>query len=173
MVFILPISGEIAKAKWRNLRDTFRKELSKIPTKRSGEEGGIITESKWAYFKCMAFLKDQFKKRELQGNVPVRSQPTSDDEDTPNTPTSLPPDPVEDEPESPSQIFVPPLNTKETSPPHSLPASQRKKSKVNNASAAQKLMKLEEEKLQIFKERNLASRSSEDPDYHFLMRGGI
>nr|CAI5845001.1 unnamed protein product [Callosobruchus analis] len=59
-------TSEIAKTKWRGLRDTFRKELSKNPKKRSGDEGGIIKESKWAYFKSMEFLKDQFQKRHLQ-----------------------------------------------------------------------------------------------------------
>lgn len=81
------------------MRDTFRKELSNNPKKRSGDEGGIIKESKWAYFKSMEFLKDQFKKRQLQGNIP--SEPTID-EDIQNSSTTFYPDP-ESEPESQTQ----------------------------------------------------------------------
>lgn len=39
---------------------------------------------------------------------------------------------------------------------------------MNNATAVKKLMMLEEQKIQMFKERKSASRN-EDPDYHFLM----
>lgn len=39
---------------------------------------------------------------------------------------------------------------------------------MNNSTAVKQLMILEEKKLQIFKERNLASRN-EDPHYHILI----
>nr|CAI5817616.1 unnamed protein product [Callosobruchus analis] len=113
----LNTSSEIAKTKWRGLRDTFRKELSKNPKKRSGDEGGIIKESKWAYFKSMEFLKDQFQKRHLQGNVPRSIVPSSDDED------SFSPS-VEDEQESQTETLVPPQDTRdETPPPQTLHAN--------------------------------------------------
>ncbi|KAF6198008.1 hypothetical protein GE061_007753 [Apolygus lucorum] len=106
----------------------------------------------------------------LQGNIPRSTQPTSDDEDTQNSPISFLADPAEDEPESQTQTLVLPQNTRdEAMPPQTFAVPQKRIAKVNNASSIQKLMKLEEEKLKIFKERNLASRSSEDPDYHFLM----
>lgn len=164
--FFSLISGEAAKTKWRGLRDTFRKELSKNPKKRSGDEGGIIKESKWAHFKSMEFLKDQFQKRQLQGNVPSE---TTFDADAQNSTTTFSPDPPENEPESQTQTVESPQNTtNETTPPQNFAAPQKKIAKMNNATAVKKLMMLEEQKIQMFKERNSASRN-EDPDYHFLM----
>lgn len=52
------------------MRDTFRKEFNKLQKKKSGSEGGLIKESTWCYFQSMTFLKDQFQKRKLEGNVP-------------------------------------------------------------------------------------------------------
>lgn len=166
--FFSLISGEAAKTRWRGLRDTFRKELSKNPKKRSGDEGGIIKESKWAYFKSMEFLKDQFQKRQLQGNVP--SETTFDENlNLMNSTTTFSPDPPENEPESQTQTLESPQNTtNETTPPQNFAAPQKKIAKMNNATAVKKLMMLEEQKIQMFKERNSASRN-EDPDYHFLM----
>nr|CAI5841776.1 unnamed protein product [Callosobruchus analis] len=105
-------------------------------------------------------------KRHLQGNVPRSTVPSSDDED------SFSPS-VEDEPESQTETLVPPQDTRdETPPPQTLHANfavpQKKVAKVSNANVVRQLMKLEEEKLQMFRERNPASRN-EDPDYHFLM----
>ncbi|XP_026819314.1 uncharacterized protein LOC113557978 [Rhopalosiphum maidis] len=137
-------NSEAAKTKWRGLRDTFRKELSKNPKKRSGDEGGIIKESRWVYFKSMEFLKDQFQKRQLQGNV---SSETTFDVDTQNLTTTFSPDPDDpDDPDNENLMIKSPQNTTNTTtPPQNL-----------------------KQKLQFFKEKNSASRN-EDPDYHFLM----
>ncbi|XP_064100404.1 transcription factor Adf-1-like [Macrobrachium nipponense] len=115
----LNTSSESAKTKWRGLRDTFRKELAKNPTKRSGDEGGIIKEYKWAYFKTMEFLKDQFQKRKLQGNVPSEA---TFDEDTQNSTTIFSPDPPEIEPESQTQTGESPQNTTNETPPQNFAA---------------------------------------------------
>lgn len=117
----------------------------------------------------MEFLKDQFQKRELQGNVPVltQTQPTCDDEDNPNS-NIVPPDPAEDE--SGSSRALSPLNTTdETTTPQTFAAPQKRVTKMNNATVMKKLMKLEEEKLKVYKERNNSAFRDEDPDYHFLM----
>ncbi|XP_026816455.1 uncharacterized protein LOC113555989 [Rhopalosiphum maidis] len=158
---------EAAKTKWRGLRDTFRKELSKNPKKRSGDEGGIIKESRWVHFKSMEFLKDQFQKRQLQGNV---SSETTFDVDTQNSTTTFSPDPDDpDDPDNENLMIKSPQNTPNTTtPPQNLSASQKKVAKMNNANAVKQLMILEEQKLQFFKEKNSASRN-EDLDYHFLM----
>lgn len=159
------IPGEAAKTKWRGLRDTFRKELSKNSKKRSGDEGGMVKESTWAHFKSMEFLKDQFQKRQLQGNVP--SETTFDD--TQNSATTVSLDPSENEHESQSPTVESPQNTtNETTPTQNFAAPPRKIAKINNATAVNKLLMLEEQKIQMFKDRNLTSRN-EDPDYHFLM----
>lgn len=151
------------------MRDTFRKECSKIPKKRSGDEGGITNEPKWAYYKSLEFLKDTMHKRKLQGNV---MSETRFDDDTHNSSTAVPPDPDDppaNEPDSETQTIESHQNTaKETTPPHSFKPPNKKIAKMTNASAVKKLVMLEQEKIQMFKERNYASRN-EDPDYHFLM----
>lgn len=147
------------------MRDTFRKELAKTPKKRSGDEGGVIKESKWAYFKCMEFLKDQFQRRQLQGNVP---NVAIFDEDIQNSTTTFPPDPTEVENESQAQSLESSQNITNETPTLNYDTPQRKIAKMNNATVVKKLMMLEEQKIQIFKERNSASLN-QDPDYHFLM----
>ena len=125
--FFSLISGESAKTKLRGLRETFCKELAKNPTKRSGDEGGIIKESKWAYFKSMEFLKDQFQKRKLQGNVPSEA---TFEEDTQNSTTTFSPDPPEIEPESQTQTGESPQNTTNKTAPRNFAAPQKKKGQV-------------------------------------------
>lgn len=65
------------------MRDTFRKELNKLPKTRSGQEGEVAKESKWPYFQNMLFLKDQFTGRKLQSSIletEINAQPGIDDE---------------------------------------------------------------------------------------------
>ncbi|KAL4111821.1 hypothetical protein QTP88_015706 [Uroleucon formosanum] len=115
----------------------------------------------------MEFLKDQFQKRQLQGNV---SSETTFDVDTQNSTTSFSPDPNDpDDPDDQNLMTKSPQNTTNTTTPtQNLSAPQKKVAKMNNATAVKQLMMLEEQKLQFFKEKNSASRN-EDPDYHFLM----
>ncbi|KAF5274422.1 hypothetical protein FQR65_LT04338 [Abscondita terminalis] len=40
-------TADAAKNKWKNLRDTFRKELAKIPKPKSGDGGTFTLESRW------------------------------------------------------------------------------------------------------------------------------
>ncbi|KAJ8977834.1 hypothetical protein NQ317_011918 [Molorchus minor] len=70
------------KGRWRGLRDTFRKELSKLPKKRSGDEGGPTIKPAWPYYENLLFLKDQFASRTLNSNIPdVNSVGNSDTEE--------------------------------------------------------------------------------------------
>lgn len=57
------------RTKWKNLRDTFSKELKKMPVKRSGDEG-TSWKSSWPYFQNLYFLKDKFIPRPSSGNLP-------------------------------------------------------------------------------------------------------
>ncbi|KAK9686389.1 Alcohol dehydrogenase transcription factor Myb/SANT-like [Popillia japonica] len=59
------------KAKWKNLRDTFRREFRKIPILRSGDSGGTVYEVSWPYYKSLLFLKDQFISRNRVSNIQV------------------------------------------------------------------------------------------------------
>ncbi|CAH1997432.1 unnamed protein product [Acanthoscelides obtectus] len=68
---------EVVKTKWRNLRDTFQKELKKITVHRSGDPGSPTLTNytgKWVYFNDLWFLKDVMKPRETEGNCPEESQ---------------------------------------------------------------------------------------------------
>ncbi|XP_022830914.1 uncharacterized protein LOC111359557 [Spodoptera litura] len=53
------------KKKWRGLRDTFGIELKKIDSKILSGEATTDTESKWAHYKHMLFLRDIMKKRSI------------------------------------------------------------------------------------------------------------
>lgn len=57
------VSTDVAKSKWKHLRDNFRNELKK--TYRSKCDGGGSTEhdSKWVWFKSLFFLRDQMNSR--------------------------------------------------------------------------------------------------------------
>lgn len=112
------------------MRDTFRKKLSKNPKKRSGDEGGTIKKSRWVYFKSMELLKDQFQKRQLEGNVPSEMVCTFD-VDTQNSITTFSTnlDDPDDENESKSQtqiIKFPQNTTNKTTPPQNFAALRKK-----------------------------------------------
>lgn len=125
------------------------------------ESSKSLNGSRWVHFKSMEFLKDQFQKRQLQGNVPSE---TTFDADTQNSPTTFSPDPDDE-----NLMIKSPQNTMNTTrPPQNFAAPQKKNAKMNNATAVKQLMMIEEHKLQFFKEKNSFSRN-EDPDYHFLM----
>ncbi|KAF6215850.1 hypothetical protein GE061_000185 [Apolygus lucorum] len=64
---------EEVKAKWKNLRDNFNKELKKIPTQRSGDGGEqenyFEYPGKWQHFTQLLFLKDVLIPRVTEGNL--------------------------------------------------------------------------------------------------------
>lgn len=69
--FILYFLGNLVRSKWKTLRDTFRKELKKMPMKRSGDGASeTVWKSSWAHFESLYFLKDQFTARKSTGNLP-------------------------------------------------------------------------------------------------------
>ncbi|XP_053979757.1 uncharacterized protein LOC128896642 [Hylaeus anthracinus] len=56
------VSTDVAKSKWKHLRDNFRNELKK--TYRGKCEGGANEhDSKWVWFKSLFFLRDQMNSR--------------------------------------------------------------------------------------------------------------
>lgn len=110
------------------------------------------------------------QKRKLQGNV--MSETTLFDYDTQTSPTAVSPDPVDFPPNesgSETQTLESYQNTaKHTTPPESFKAPNKKIARMSNATAVKKLVMLEEQKIQMYKDRTSASQN-EDPDYHFLM----
>ncbi|XP_045473601.1 uncharacterized protein LOC123680014 [Harmonia axyridis] len=63
---------ETVKGRWKNLRDTFNRELKKVHKSRSGEEasGPCRYKGTWCYFEDMDFLKRILTPRETEGNLP-------------------------------------------------------------------------------------------------------
>ncbi|XP_055590271.1 uncharacterized protein LOC129742397 [Uranotaenia lowii] len=64
-------TSDSAKKKWKNLRDTFSKELRKIPESRSGDASRLNFEAytTWPCFESMVFLRHQLKPRKSGGNL--------------------------------------------------------------------------------------------------------
>ncbi|KAL4113372.1 hypothetical protein QTP88_017004 [Uroleucon formosanum] len=65
------ISADGAKKKWQNLRDTYAKELKKIPKPLSGADADNEPEyaGTWPYFESLSFLKVILKPRKQDGNI--------------------------------------------------------------------------------------------------------
>lgn len=72
-------TGDKVKAKWKYVREQFRRELAKQGKPRSGDAAGVKVESNWKYFKELLFLKDQFTPRQTTSNLKIA---------TPNSPES-------------------------------------------------------------------------------------
>ncbi|KAG5893037.1 hypothetical protein JTB14_026589 [Gonioctena quinquepunctata] len=70
----MKLVGDVVRQKWRGLRDTFRKELSKLDQKRSGDGADDEPQSKWQYFKNMLFIKDQFAPRQTIDTIENATQ---------------------------------------------------------------------------------------------------
>ncbi|XP_045474622.1 transcription factor Adf-1-like [Harmonia axyridis] len=62
---------EAVKGKWKNLLDTFNRELKKVHKSRSGEEanGPCRYKGTWCYFEEMYFLKRILTPRKTKGNL--------------------------------------------------------------------------------------------------------
>lgn len=67
------LAGELAKSKWKHLRDNFRNELKKTYRGKQSSDGGspsgIEHESKWVWFKNLQFLRDQMNSRVIGCNI--------------------------------------------------------------------------------------------------------
>ncbi|MEE6463597.1 hypothetical protein FKM82_005967 [Ascaphus truei] len=55
------ISGDVLRMQWKNLCDSYRRELKKIKVPRSGDAGSTAEEhtSSWPHFQTIEFLKVQ------------------------------------------------------------------------------------------------------------------
>ncbi|KAG8275832.1 hypothetical protein J6590_077863 [Homalodisca vitripennis] len=74
-LFIL-VTGETVKGKWKNLRDTFRRELKKVPGYRSGSDGDQAPKytGHWPYFERMLFLRGVMTPRPTDSNMSVTDE---------------------------------------------------------------------------------------------------
>ncbi|KYM89794.1 hypothetical protein ALC53_02106 [Atta colombica] len=77
------VSTDVAKSKWKHLRDNFRNELKKTYRGKCDGIGGTEHDSKWVWFKSLFFLRDQMNSRVIGcalsqncvGAVGMRSSP--------------------------------------------------------------------------------------------------
>ncbi|KAJ8977064.1 hypothetical protein NQ317_017226 [Molorchus minor] len=168
------------KGRWRGLRDTFRKELSKLPKKRSGDEGGPTIKPAWPYYENLLFLKDQFASRTLNSNIPdVNSVGNSDTEENEDAIETVTQDTFEAEDHNSTQdICSIPDESQTPTDNVNLPnkgASENlqtsKRLKKTNSGAIDQLINIEKEKLAEFKRKvhQLSSHTNIDADYNFLI----
>ncbi|CAG4979451.1 unnamed protein product [Parnassius apollo] len=78
---VIAFPSETAKKKWKNLRDTFIKELKKIPKPRSGADADNEPKytGTWPYFESMSFLIVILKPRKTEGNIVTKTDSNSRD----------------------------------------------------------------------------------------------
>ncbi|XP_031358174.1 uncharacterized protein LOC116181869 [Photinus pyralis] len=69
-MFFFTSNFTLAKSHWKRLRETFKKKLLEMPSKRSGDgvEDDDSEHSDWPYFQSLLFLKDQCLPRQSTGN---------------------------------------------------------------------------------------------------------
>lgn len=67
----IKITGDEAKSKWKNLKDKYRKLVSKIPYVPSGSDGTSTncSTNKWRFFNYMTFVKDVVSPGQTFGNL--------------------------------------------------------------------------------------------------------
>lgn len=77
------VPADVAKSKWKHLRDNFRNELKKTYRGKCDGIGGTEHDSKWVWFKSLFFLRDQMNSRVIGcalsqncvGTISMRSSP--------------------------------------------------------------------------------------------------
>lgn len=157
------------KTKWRNLRDTFRVILAKCKGAPSGSSGDLCVQPTWPYYQQMLFLKDHMQHRPSSGSLQkstkvsisaARSHANSEvadmldieildssDFDIPFSSFGS----QEDIESSTNEVFSP------------VPKKKNKKTHWTD-----QIVEIEQNKLEIFKERANAENEENDEDWHFF-----
>ena len=151
------------------MRDTFRKELTKRPTIRSGQGGGTTKGSTWLYFQSMMFLKDQFVSRNILSSIPDLEMETQS-EDNNKEPQDL----AEEDSDADTNLTQNKTSEVETENPIESPSIPPpvKRAKTVKLNAIEKLLDIEQQKLKEFKKKvevSSTEKITQDADYHFLM----
>lgn len=167
-MYIVYVSVDDLKKKWRGLRDTFRKELKKSFTTISVEPTDNEKQSKWPYFKSLLFLKDTMNMGDLKNNIPnisdcdINSDPelkTESISDTPLSPKSASVDVDVD-------AVSPPQRTKHSSKLKFKFPPKRKKfnqHKSDDESGDQELLQIKKKKFKY------NGKNTNESDVQFLM----
>ncbi|CAG4946603.1 unnamed protein product [Parnassius apollo] len=149
------------KKKWKNLRDTYSKELKKIPKSRSGDSFSNY-EPAWKYFTLLGFLKDEYMHLTAESNLDVGDSEIIDsgDDDDISVEVLL------------NEVRSPPSPTRTSSPMEpSTSSSKRKRQNIQDIRA--EYLEIEKKKPKILENdisRNIPVDSeNKTGDYYFLM----
>lgn len=160
--------GETVKAKWQNLRDTFRRECNKQQC-NTGDGTPDVISSQWKFYENMTFLKDTIMPRQTICNI----QKEINEEDPSSPENSLSNDMVHEEEKlenhnTPKESIVRP----DLSSVYSNIQTPSKRKKFKNNPIAD-LIEIEKQKLKRFdtiKDNTEKSDNyKDDEDFHFLM----
>jgi len=165
----------MAKSKWKNSKDTFRRELQKEPKNRSGAKGDDNFEwkSKWPFFKMMLFCRDVLIPSSTSGNLPDPDNVLENDTEANTSYTSLAEDTdievdVNSEHAEYSETSSATLDNINLS--NNVFKNKTKKSRKIVESNIDSFLALEQKKIKILE--NAQKNNNEmtnDPDYHFLI----
>ena len=158
---------EAAKKKFKGLKDTFRKELKKVPKGRSGDAGLSADQyqSTWTHFKQLFFLKDQIIGRASSGNLSnVTQQELSETQDNENDADGFDLDPVLSEQ---SRMSSPSPSCSSSGSVTKARSTKRKISSTCSFELQQQMLEIEKEKLKAL--TNPASADDDDDVKHFCL----
>lgn len=152
------------RRKWKNLKDRFRKEVRKIRDKKSGADGATQQECDWPFFSLLHFLRDQMTPAQMSGNLQGRNAsenhdtPRNSEDDVGQKTPELFANEGTDRPETPTPTSVLTPDTHEV-------VRKRKRENAQDV-ATQKLLEIEEKKLECLLKENEQEKCD---DYNFFM----
>ncbi|XP_033316623.1 uncharacterized protein LOC117242680 [Bombus vosnesenskii] len=167
-------SGAVAKLKWKNLKDSYRKNIQKLPPLKSDSKATTPCKVKWPYFEMMGFIKEYVAHTRGGSNLPDNS--FISDDNIEEQPDEVSNDNVKD-----TYDFASTLNcTQEhsTSAPiqfldpgfHSNSKCSQKskyKYKKQRRDVDIEFLKLEEQRLELLK-KDISNKSEENSDLQFF-----
>ncbi|GJQ66877.1 hypothetical protein Trydic_g7900 [Trypoxylus dichotomus] len=144
------------RKKWKYLRDQYRKELKKIP---KNEDGSWTCQPSWPYFQSLEFLTPEMSFDDVSGSTTQNVTNSNFNEVSRGT--------VDDEEEE----ILPdsPLNSSETIQEVSKNRAPKRKPPSSNNEFNEKLLKLEEKKLELLAKQQTFIDEERSDDYHFFM----
>lgn len=135
------------------MRDTYRRELQKIPVSRSGDAAIEPEENytTWAHFSSMTFVRDQLRPRKMTGNLqPINQEPETPSDGEESTHEEF----LDDSTVSTFEVSHPPAD--ECAPP------LEKKKKMTKNNHAERLLDIENKKLQLMEKKMAHKERDED-----------
>lgn len=166
----------MAKSKWKNSKDTFRRELQKEPKNRSGAKGDDNFEwkSKWPFFKMMLFCRDVIIPSSTSGNLIDPDNILENDTEANTSCASLAEDTdievdVNSEHAEYSETSSATLDNVNLSNNYVIKQKTKKSRKIDESNI-DSFLALEQKKIKILE--NVQKNNNEmtnDPDYHFLI----